>query len=202
MAESESVELPPLTARQKAFVDNYLIDLNGTQAAIRAGYSANSANEQAYDLLARPHIAAAVERGKAQRAARVGVTQEQVLQEMALLANSSIEHYKITDDGYLAPTEDAPEGVMRAIQSVKRRKMVRESQDGSITITYEIEFKLWDKPTPLKLMGRHTGLFPNRVEVTGKNGAPIELTALSSEQLQDRARQLAERAQQLSDNEK
>lgn len=196
----ESVELPELTAKQKAFVQQYVIDNNATQAAIRAGYAVASANVEGSRLLAKANISAAVEKIKAERMMRVNVTQEQVLQEMALLANSSVEHYYVTDDGNLAAKDDAPAGAMRAISSVRRRKIVKENaQTGDLTITYEIEFRLWDKPTPLKLMGRHTGLFPNRVEVTGRDGRPVELTAVSSDELMARAKKLAELAEGLPD---
>ena len=190
---SEDPTSKPLNPRQAAFVAEYLIDLNGTQAAIRAGYSPATANEQASRLLTDVNIAAAVERGKAQRISRVNVTQDQVLQEMALLANSCLEHYCVDDEGQVRLTEGAPDGAMRAIQSIKKKTRVQYDKDGNITgKTYDVEVKLWDKPQPLKLMGRHVGLFPDRVEHTGKGGGPIELTEVSTEELLARHKALAE----------
>ncbi len=75
-----------LDARQQRFVDEYLVDLNGTQAAIRAGYSAKTAAEQAYDLLRRPHIASAVAAGQAAIQERAQVTAARVVREIALIA--------------------------------------------------------------------------------------------------------------------
>lgn len=75
-----------LTTRQQRFVDEYLVDLNGTQAAIRAGYSAKTAAEQSYDLLRRPHIAAAVATGQAALQDRTQVTAARVIQEIAMIA--------------------------------------------------------------------------------------------------------------------
>jgi hypothetical protein len=66
---------------------------------------------------------------------------------------------------------------MRAIQSIKRKKTVREDKAGTVTITYDVEIKLWDKPSPLKLMGKQHGLFPDKMELTGKNGAPLEVVS-------------------------
>lgn len=169
-AEEEQVGDRPLLPRHQRFVEEYLVDLNGFQAVIRAGYSANGAEVQAHRLLNNVRIAAAIETAKAQRATRVGVTQESVLTEMSLLANSSIEHYFVDELGNLKATPDAPAGAMRAVQSVK--KTTRFDKEGNLTIV--VEFKLWDKPGPLKLMGRHTGLFPDKVEVTGAGGGPIE----------------------------
>jgi phage terminase small subunit len=68
-----------LTAKQETFVGEYLKDLNGTQAAIRAGYSAHTANEQAAQLLAKLSIQQAVQQGKDDRSRRTQITQDSVL---------------------------------------------------------------------------------------------------------------------------
>jgi phage terminase small subunit len=103
------------------------------------------------------------------------MSQDQVLQEMALLSHSRLEHYIIDDDGQVRLAEGAPDGAMGAIQSIKRKCTVKyNDKTNELTKTYDVELRLWDKPTPLKLMGRHVGLFPDRVEITGKNGGPVE----------------------------
>lgn len=71
-----AAELEP---RQQRFVDEYLVDLNGTQAAIRAGYSAKTAAEQSYDLLRRPHIAAAIAEARAAQQERTGINADALL---------------------------------------------------------------------------------------------------------------------------
>lgn len=175
MADNDAeLVLEELTPRQKCFVAEYLIDLNATKAAIRAGYNPNSASVTASDMLAKANIAAMVARAMEQRASRVQMTADSVLHEMSLLSHSNIDHYIVDDDGRVVLTEGAPDGAMAAVQSVRRKKTIREDKDGNCTVTYDVEIKLWDKPTPLKLMGRHTGLFPDRMEHTGKNGGPIE----------------------------
>ena len=68
-----------LTPKQAAFVDEYLVDLNATQAAIRAGYSPNVAAEQGYDNLRKPHIAEAVAKGQEERRQRTHATQDDVV---------------------------------------------------------------------------------------------------------------------------
>ena len=170
--DGEDLELGALTARQAMFVREYLIDLNATAAAVRAGYSGKAANH----TLQLPHVAAAVERGKAQRASRVGITAEAILYEMSLLANSCIDHYKIDDFGNVCLTEGAPDGAMAAVKSIKKR--IRHGKDGEIS--YEVDLQLWDKPSSLKLMGKHAGIkaFSDRVEVTGPDGGPIPITEI------------------------
>jgi phage terminase small subunit len=69
-----------LTAKQRCFVDEYLVDLNATQAAIRAGYSERTANEQGSRLLANVSVAAAVQKAMDARAEKVGVSAQYVLQ--------------------------------------------------------------------------------------------------------------------------
>lgn len=163
-----------LTPRQSAFVAEYLVDLNATQAAIRAGYSAKGADVTGSKLLVIPKVAAAVAEAKAARAEKTGITQERVLAELELLAFSDIDHYVIEDDGRVTLAEGAPPAAKRAIASIKRKR--REWSDGKgdgHTVEIDIELKFWDKPGNLKLAGRHVGLFPDRVEVTGKNGTPL-----------------------------
>jgi len=160
----------PLSPRQAAFVQEYIIDLNGTQAAIRAGYSPTSAGETGCELLKYPNVAAALEKAKAQRASRVAVTQDSVLHEMSLLANASVDHYFVDEHGDLKAKPEAPDGAIRAVASIKKTTRI----DKDDNITYTVEFKLWDKPGSLKLMGRHINLFPDRVEHTGAGGGPIE----------------------------
>lgn len=181
-----------LTPRQELFVSEYLKDLNGTRAAIRAGYAPNSAAETGSYLLRLPKVAFFLEKAKEQRLERVNVTQDNVLSQMALLANSSIDHYFVDDDGQVQLTAKAPEGAMAAIQKVKRRKTVKMDKDENVFITYDVEITLWNKPEPLKLMGRHVGLFADRVEHTGPKGGPIELTNLSMDQLLERHKALIE----------
>ena len=76
----------PLTARQRRFVEEYLIDLNATQAAIRAGYSPNSADSEGPRARNKPNVAAAIDRSLAERAARTGVTADRVIVELAKVA--------------------------------------------------------------------------------------------------------------------
>jgi len=193
----EVVDLSKLNTRQLAFIREYIVDFNGTRAAIRAGYPKVGASVTAVRLLGDSRIAAAVEQAKEMRAIRVNMTADSVLEEVATLANASVEHYKVDDDGNLILAEGAPPNAMRAIQSVKRRKIVKEDPSGAITITYEVEFKLWDKPGALKLMGRHVGIkaFADRLELTGAGGGPIEIAAqrlseLSPEDLRKKTEQL------------
>ena len=81
-AEAGEVESAALNPRQQRFVEEYLVDLNGTQAAIRAGYSARTANEQAARLLANVSVRSAIERGKSEVAVRTGASVDELVSRM------------------------------------------------------------------------------------------------------------------------
>lgn len=83
-----SAKLAALEPRQQRFVQEYLIDLNGTQAAIRAGYSPRTANEQAAGLLAKPSVRAAVEEGQKKLQAKLEMNAERVVQKLAQIATA------------------------------------------------------------------------------------------------------------------
>lgn len=88
-----------LTHQQQRFVDEYLLDLHGKHAAIRAGYAPKAASQQAYDLLNRPHIQEAIQKAMKERAARVQISQDEVLRELIGIAtadpNELVEHRKV-----------------------------------------------------------------------------------------------------------
>jgi len=176
-ARSDSVGESRAPRRQR-FVDEYLLHLNATKAAIAAGYSKKTAPSQGARLLKDAKVAAAIQAAKDARAARVDITQDRVLQELGLLAFSSIEHYDVDDHGNVTPKDNAPAGAIRAIASIKR-KIFRDNQGN---VTTDIELRLWDKPGPLKLAGQHVGLFTEKreVELTGKDGGPLEVAGLEA----------------------
>jgi phage terminase small subunit len=164
-----------ITPKQARFVQEYLIDLNATQAAIRSGYSRKTAEQQGPRLLGNAGVAVAIKAGTKATAAETGHTRERVLKELAILAYSdAVTHYLADDKGNVFLAPGAPEGALRAISSVKRRFTTTGSGKGQRT-TCDIEIKLWDKPGTLKLSGRHVGVegFFDKVEHSGPAGAPI-----------------------------
>lgn len=159
-----------MTSKQRRFIEEYVIDFNGTKAAIRAGYSPRCAQEIASELLSKPMIADEVERLKEWHATKSGITKERVLAELAALAFSSIKHYRIDDAGNLTLAPGAPRGAMAAVASIKRKAW----DDGEGGHTVEVEFKLWGKTEPLKLVGRHVDVkgIAERVEHSFQEDTP------------------------------
>jgi phage terminase small subunit len=164
-----------LALKRQRFVDEFLVDLNGKQAAIRAGYSPHSAEAQASTLLSSPKVMGAVTQRQAQRAKKLGITQDRVLEEYRAMAMSDVRHYTMNDDGYLDLAPGAPANAMAAVSTVKRR-VVYDPKTGA-KIGVECEFKLWDKPGALKIVARHIDFkgATDRMEHVGKDGGPIEM---------------------------
>src|SRR6185437_8000191 len=91
------------------------------------------------------------------------------------LAFSDVSHYKTDETGNVTLAEGAPDGAVRALQSVKKKvRTYGGGEDDEPVTETETELRLWDKPGMLKLAGRHVGLFPDRVEISGPNGGPIQ----------------------------
>ena len=82
-----------ITAKQKRFCDEYLVDLNATQAAIRAGYSKKRASEQAYQLLQKTTVQNYIQNRKADRVERTEITQDFVLRELMAIASVNATDY-------------------------------------------------------------------------------------------------------------
>ena len=149
-----------LTEKQKRFVDEYLIDLNATQAAIRAGYSSKSASEQGCRLLANVNVRACVDKAMAERSKRTGINADRVLWELGKIAFvNAIDVINMDDATILS---EAARDDTAAIASVKVKIIPGEDGDG-----VEREVRLADKLKALELCGKHLGMFTDKLDITG-----------------------------------
>ena len=148
-----------MTPKQRRFVDEYLIDLNATQAAIRAGYSPNTANEQGAQLLAKLSISVAIQRAQADRSKRTSINADRVLIELAKISFANIDDV-VAEDGSIRP--GAVRDDMAAVQSVKNKRI--PAKDGDIV---EREVRMYDKLRALELLGKHLGLFTDKLQIDG-----------------------------------
>lgn len=106
-----------MTVKQKRFVEEYLLDLNATQAAIRAGYSADTAEQIGYQLLQKTSVSNEVAKAMAERSKRTGINQDRVLQEMAKIGFAKITD--VVDPETAKIKQDAAEDDLACIQSIK-----------------------------------------------------------------------------------
>lgn len=140
-----------LTPKQERFVAEYLVDLNATQAAIRAGYSEKTAEVIGYENLRKPQISREIAKRQKKLQSQLEITQKRVLEELAAIAFASgVDFVEVAGNGYvrIIPTEDLPDDKRRAVASYK------EGQFGT-------EVKTYDKVRALELLGKHLGVFDN-----------------------------------------
>lgn len=169
-----------LTPKQQAFVAEYLIDLNLTQAAIRAGYSEKTAKAQGSRLLTNVDVAAAIAEAQAKRANKLEITQERVLKELARIAFADIR--KVVKWGNtelrMVPGIDGQEtlepyhGV-----AVVDSELIDDDTAAAISEVGEGKFgihvKLNDKKGALELIARHLGMLNDKVKVQGDADNPL-----------------------------
>jgi phage terminase small subunit len=147
-----------LTGRQQRFVEEYLIDLNATQAAIRGGYSRQTARAIGSENLTKPDIRAAVERGMLDRGGRAQIAADQVLTEVARIAFSDIRDIDFGPDGKLV--EGKP-GAARAVATYQYSHQVRRHGH-----RIHRAVRLWNKVAALRLLMQHFGLLDPKHRLT------------------------------------
>lgn len=138
-----------MTDKQERFCEEYMIDLNATQAAIRAGYSPKTANEQGSQLLAKLSIQNRIAQLQAEQSRRTGVSADRVVRELAKIA--FVNAADLIDPKTASLKSDASHDDLAAVQSVKVKTF---GEDG-----LEQEVKLADKLRALDLLGKHLGMF-------------------------------------------
>ena len=158
-----------LTPKQQRFVEEYLIDLNATQAAIRAGYSPRTANEQGAQNLAKLSVAEAIAEAKAKREERTQIDAAYVLKRLVEIDQMDVLDI-MDDDGNVKPLRDWPKIWRQYISNIETISM----DDGEGWLK---KIKWPDKVKNLELLGRHVsvGAFKDKVEHSGK----LEIQSLS-----------------------
>lgn len=156
-----------MTNKQKRFCEEYLIDLNATQAAIRAGYSPESAQNIGSENLSKPKLRACIDAALAEQSKRTGVTADRVVRELARVAFANSQDVIDFNSATIKP--DASRDDTAAVASVKVKTIPMPDGNG-----VEREIKLADKLKALELLGRHLGMFTDKLEHSGSvnTGSP------------------------------
>lgn len=162
-----------LTAKQQRFVEEYICDLNATQAAIRAGYSAKNADKIGSELLGKTRVREALQAVQAARSKRTEITADRVLEQLAKIAFADIKDVvKFGPHGVTIVDCEQVDGTILAEISETRTEA-----GGSQKV------KLNDRMKALELIGRHLGMYTDKLEHTGKNGGPLQYEVLSDEEI-------------------
>jgi phage terminase small subunit len=156
-----------LTPKQERFVQEYLVDLNATQAAIRAGYSKKTAKSIGQENLTKPDIAMAVKEASKTLTEKVGLKAEHVIEEMRRIGFANMRDYMDLSD---------PEQ-----PKIDLTKLTKEQASVIAEVTYEkrgvekrLKLKLHDKLNALVNLGKHLGLFSERHLLGGLDGGEIK----------------------------
>lgn len=181
-----------LTPKQKMFVTEYLVDLNATKAAERAGYSAKTAQVQGSRLLSNAMVSAAIAEKQGKRFEKLEITAERVLGELALLGFANMMDYITVGENGAARVDlsKLTRDQAAAINEITVEEFTeRTGEDGEGKPIFEnvkrTKFKLSDKRGALVDLGRHLKLFTDKVEHSGK----LSIRELSDEQLAELAAQ-------------
>lgn len=165
-----------LTPKQQRFAEEYLVDLNATQAAIRAGYSEKTAEVQGCRLLRNAQIAKFVQEARNKQSKRLEITADKVIQELALLGFSNMQDYmRSGSDG--DPYLDFS-GLTREQAAALAEVTVEDFKDGrgdEARDVRRVKFKLCDKRAALVDIGKHLGLFTEKLQLGNADGKPFEV---------------------------
>jgi len=187
-----------LTGKQKMFVLEYLVDLNATAAARRAGYSEKTAEIIGHENLRKPNIQAAIGEAQQKREKRTEITSDKVLQQLAKIAFGDIKDFVAFENARVERDigEDEEGNTIKLIKEYSAVK-IRPSDEVDGTLLAEVsetkdglKIKRHDSLKALELIGKHLGMFTDKVELTGKDGGPIETATLTPEERQARINEL------------
>ncbi len=177
-----------LSAKQQAFVDEYLVDFNATQAAIRAGYSKKAAQVQGSRLLSNAMVQRAIEARQTKRAARLDISVDRIEQELARIAFSDMRRYAqwgptktalestkeaeakamVGDNGELI-FGPPPNGVMllssEALTDDEAAAVSQVTEECKPGATIKYGIKLYDKVKALELLGKRHGMWEENINL-------------------------------------
>lgn len=156
----------PLTPKQARFVAEYLIDLNATQAAIRAGYSRSNADKIGPELLGKKGVMAAVAQGKARQLEKAELSATRVLEEMRRCAFVDLRSF-FDEQGNMKPVTALTAEQGAALASFEVIIKNAEAGDGQTDRIHK--FKVWDKTKNLENLAKHFALLTEHVTVTADN---------------------------------
>jgi phage terminase small subunit len=170
---------PPLNPKQAQFVREYIIDFNGLQSAIRAGYSKHTAKEIASRLLTSVNVQAEITKAISGRVAKTERTAEEVVRALWEMAELDIAYYMYVDEGgavSAVPLDQIPPEKRKYINKIKGKRTIRESADGSsVSMQDETEYTLPEKKGTYELLARHYGILIDKKEIDLKQPLTINI---------------------------
>lgn len=165
-----------LTAKQQAFVQEYLCDLNATQAAIRAGYSAKTAKQVGHENLTKPDVADAIAKAQKERSEKTAITAQWVLERLADEATADLADI-LNEEGGLKPVNEWPliwrQGLVAGIDIEELFEGQGEDRE---QVGFVKKVKLSDRIKRIELIGKHIGVqaFREQSALMNPDGSPLQ----------------------------
>jgi len=154
-----------LTPKQEMFVREYLVDLNATQAAIRAGYSKKTAGAVGHEVLKKPEIQAAIQKAMQSRAERTQITADRVLEEWSKIAFMDIKEVVDWDENGITirPSAEVDGSLIAEISQIA-------TESG-----HNLKIKMHDKMKALDSVARHLGMFNDKLNLSGNTTINVRI---------------------------
>lgn len=155
-----------MNKKQKAFASEYVVDYNATKAAIRAGYSQKTAYAMGHALLKKTEIQEAIKDLEAAAAARAAISKDKVIRELARVAffdPRKLYH----DDGKPVGLDSLDDDTAAALVSMDIFEEYDYDDGNRVFIGYTKKYKWADKLRALEMLGKHLGMFTDKVHVEG-----------------------------------
>lgn len=147
-----------LNDKQQRFVEEYLIDLNATQAAIRAGYSAKTARQIGDENLSKPDIAEEVRKRIEARMKRTEVTQDEVIDDLRELRDISMGR-----------------------KAIRITEVVKDKDGGACPFEFDVHvLEAAAAKGAIELLGKHIGMFKDKLQVSGDVDNPVAHVVLTA----------------------
>lgn len=176
-----------LKAKQERFCQEYIKDCNGTQAAIRAGYSAKTAKQIASRLLTFVNVKARIDQLMTRAENKAVMSAADVLSELSLLGRTDMAQFvTVQKNGAIQvrPFDTLPPSASRCIRKIKQktvRKMDALNPEGAPLEECTTEFELWDKVAALDKLGRHHDLFDGDDDPDDDGDVNINITYVEAQ---------------------
>lgn len=151
-----------MTDKESQYIEEYMIDLNGTAAARRAGYSPDSARSISHSMQTRPHVREEIERRLAERRARAAITTAHVENWIRDVTELDILDL-VDEEGNVRPLDQIPVHARRAIRKVTRTVKDDPIYGDQVTVCLE----LWDRLKAIEMYGKYKKMFTDKIDLNG-----------------------------------
>lgn len=196
-----------VSPQERHFIAEYLIDLNATRAGKAAGYTGTSCSTWVWESpnCPKPQVARAIKQAMALRAENAGITADMVLMELAKIGFANIRDYlDVSDpDAPRIKLEDVERDKFAALSEVATETVFEERGGGEKAEVRRVRIKMWDKPGALVNIGKHIGMFRQKVDLSVDAQMTINEGGSARDIIKQRLAQLSERskaAQALAEN--